>query len=57
MLTKHSLWLIVALLTDVLRSAQMIGEHAKLIIEIKPGNVEMCLPLISLFARNIGEYF
>ena len=40
------------LLADVLRSASAIGEHAKLIIEVKPGNDEMCLPLIKLFARN-----
>jgi len=40
------------LLADVLRSASVIGDHAKLIIEIKPGNDEMCLPLITLFARN-----
>jgi len=40
------------LLAEVLRSASAIGDHAKLIIEIKPGNDEMCLPLITLFARN-----
>eukprot|EP00588_Corethron_pennatum_P015815 CAMPEP_0194281024 /NCGR_PEP_ID=MMETSP0169-20130528/19535_1 /TAXON_ID=218684 /ORGANISM="Corethron pennatum, Strain L29A3" /LENGTH=411 /DNA_ID=CAMNT_0039025957 /DNA_START=374 /DNA_END=1609 /DNA_ORIENTATION=+ len=40
------------LLTDVLRSAQAIGGHAKLVIEIKPGNLEIVEPLIYMFSRR-----
>jgi len=40
------------LLTDVLRSAQAIGEHAKLVIEIKPGNLEIVEPLIYMLSRR-----
>lgn len=41
------------LLIDSLRSAMAIGNHAKLVIEIKPGNTEMCDPLVNLFARHL----
>lgn len=40
------------LLVDVLRSAMAIGEHAKLVIEIKPGNSEIVEPLMMLFNRH-----
>jgi len=40
------------LLVDVLRSAMAIGEHAKLVIEIKPGNSEIVEPLMMLFSRH-----
>eukprot|EP00560_Eucampia_antarctica_P004360 CAMPEP_0197841506 /NCGR_PEP_ID=MMETSP1437-20131217/46221_1 /TAXON_ID=49252 ORGANISM="Eucampia antarctica, Strain CCMP1452" /NCGR_SAMPLE_ID=MMETSP1437 /ASSEMBLY_ACC=CAM_ASM_001096 /LENGTH=523 /DNA_ID=CAMNT_0043451279 /DNA_START=78 /DNA_END=1649 /DNA_ORIENTATION=+ len=39
------------LLIDVLESAFSIGDHAKLIIEIKPGNTEACLALAQLFTK------
>ena len=40
------------LLADVLRSAIAIGDHAKLVIEIKPGNSEIVDPLMALFERQ-----
>eukprot|EP00594_Rhizosolenia_setigera_P014733 CAMPEP_0178958066 /NCGR_PEP_ID=MMETSP0789-20121207/11351_1 /TAXON_ID=3005 /ORGANISM="Rhizosolenia setigera, Strain CCMP 1694" /LENGTH=555 /DNA_ID=CAMNT_0020640561 /DNA_START=35 /DNA_END=1702 /DNA_ORIENTATION=+ len=40
------------LLIDVLRSAQVIGGNAKLIIEIKPGNTAVASALASLLYRN-----
>jgi glycerophosphoryl diester phosphodiesterase len=40
------------LLFDVLRSAHEIGEHAKLIIEIKPGNNQASMALARLLARH-----
>uniref|UniRef100_A0A7S1BC57 GP-PDE domain-containing protein n=1 Tax=Corethron hystrix TaxID=216773 RepID=A0A7S1BC57_9STRA len=40
------------LLVDVLRSAKAIGKHAKLVIEIKPGNSEIVEPLLHLFTRH-----
>lgn len=40
------------LLKDVLESAISIGDHAKLIIEIKPGNTEACLALSEMFTKN-----
>lgn len=40
------------LLVDVLRSAMAIGDHAKLVIEIKPGNSEIVDPLMQLFQRH-----
>ncbi|KAL7535979.1 hypothetical protein ACHAWF_005330 [Thalassiosira exigua] len=40
------------LLVDVLRSAMTIGEHAKLVIEIKPGNSGIVEPLMALFDRH-----
>ena len=40
------------LLVDVLRSAMAIGDHAKLVIEIKPGNSEIVEPLMMLFKRH-----
>lgn len=40
------------LLVDVLRSAMAIGEHAKLVIEVKPGNSEIVEPLMHLFQRH-----
>jgi len=42
------------LLSDVLRSAAAIGDDCKMVIEIKPGNTEICVPLISMFTRNPG---
>ena len=39
------------LLIDVLGSALSIGDHAKLIIEIKPGNVDACMALAHLFSK------
>lgn len=40
------------LLFDVLRSAYAIGEHARMIVEIKPGNVEAGTALAKMFARH-----
>jgi glycerophosphoryl diester phosphodiesterase len=40
------------LLSDVLESALRIGDHAKLVVEIKPGNSEMGGALCALFARR-----
>ena len=40
------------LLFDVLRSAHVIGGEAKMIVEIKPGNVEAGTALAKLFARH-----
>mmetsp|Transcript_26867 Transcript_26867/g.77464 ORF Transcript_26867/g.77464 Transcript_26867/m.77464 type:complete len:948 (+) Transcript_26867:221-3064(+) len=40
------------LLFDVLRSAHVIGGKAKMIVEIKPGNVEAGTALAKLFARH-----
>jgi len=42
------------LLSDVLRSAAAIGDDCKMVIEIKPGNTEICVPLISMFTKNPG---
>ena len=42
------------LLIDCLRSAAAIGEHSKLIVEIKPGNSEIVAPLVRLFERHLG---
>mmetsp|Transcript_11459 Transcript_11459/g.14186 ORF Transcript_11459/g.14186 Transcript_11459/m.14186 type:complete len:685 (-) Transcript_11459:209-2263(-) len=40
------------LLIDVLRSAQAIGDHAQLIIEIKPGNSEAATALVAMLTRH-----
>ena len=40
------------LLFDVLRSAYVIGGDAKMIVEIKPGNVEAGTALAKMFARH-----
>lgn len=40
------------LLIDVLRSAHVIGGDAKMIVEIKPGNVEAGTALAKMFARH-----
>jgi glycerophosphoryl diester phosphodiesterase len=40
------------LLIDILRSAHAIGEHAKLIVEIKPGNAEAGTALARMFLRH-----
>jgi len=40
------------LLIDILRSARAIGENAKLIVEIKPGNAEAGTALARLFVRH-----
>ena len=40
------------LLLDVLRTAQVIGGFARLVIEIKPGNQEACTALIRLFCQH-----
>lgn len=40
------------LLIDVLQSARAIGDHAKLVVEIKPGNPEVSPALARLFIRH-----
>jgi len=40
------------LLLDVLRSAEAIGGNARMVVEIKPGNVEVGTALARLFARH-----
>ena len=40
------------LLLDVLRSAQALGPHCKLVIEIKPGNVEASSALVRLLLHH-----
>ena len=40
------------LLLDILRSAHEIGGNAQLIIEIKPGNIQVCGALTRLFTRH-----
>jgi len=40
------------LLVDVLRSAVTIGPQCKLVIEIKPGNKEIALPLCRMFDKH-----
>lgn len=40
------------LLFDVLRSADVIGDNARMVVEIKPGNVESGTALARMFARH-----
>jgi glycerophosphoryl diester phosphodiesterase len=40
------------LLLDVLRSAQALGSNCKLVIEIKPGNIEASSALVRLFRHH-----